>query len=118
MSDSPYWNPKTETMPREDLRRLQGKKLRGMVARAHAKSPFHRRLLDGAGVKPERIRTLDDLKRLPFTTREAWMECQGQVPMFGDMLAQPVDDAVRYHMTSGTTGRRPLRVLDSRLDVE
>ena len=116
MSDSPYWNPKTETMPREDLRRLQAKKLRAMVTRAHDRSPFHRRLLDAAKVRPERLRSLDDLKRLPFTTREAWMECQGQVPMFGDMLAQPVEEAVRYHMTSGTTGRRPLRVLDSRLD--
>ncbi len=116
MSESPYWNPKTETMPREDLRRLQGRKLKALVARAHDKSPFHRRLLEAAKVKPERVRSLDDLKRLPFTTREAWMECQGQVPMFGDMLAQPVDDAIRYHMTSGTTGRRPLRVLDSRFD--
>src|SRR5262249_5577208 len=71
---SPYWNPKTETMPREDLRRLQAKKLRAVVERAYAKSAFHRRMLDAAKVKPERIRTLDDLRRIPFTTREAWMD--------------------------------------------
>ncbi|MCC7139712.1 MAG: AMP-binding protein [Planctomycetes bacterium] len=116
MSDSPYWNPKTETMPREELSALQAKKLRAVVARAYEKSAFHRRLLDGGKVRPERIRSLADLERIPFTTREAWMECQGAVPLYGDMLAQPEHDAVRYHMTSGTTGRRPLRVLDSRLD--
>jgi phenylacetate-CoA ligase len=116
VTDSPYWNPKTETMPREELERLQARKLRAVVERAHAKSPFHRRLLDGARVAPDKVRTLADLRRLPFTTREAWMDCQGAVPMFGDMLAQPASDAIRYHMTSGTTGRRPLRVLDSRID--
>ena len=45
---SPYWNPKTETLPREDLERLQAKKLRAVVLRAYEKSPFHRRLLDAA----------------------------------------------------------------------
>jgi phenylacetate-CoA ligase len=115
-ADSPYWNPKMETLPREDLRRLQAKRLRAVALRAYATSPFHRRLLDAAKVKPERIRKFDDLRRLPFTTRAAWMECQEKTPPFGDMLALPMDDAVRYHLTSGTTGRTPLRVLDSRVD--
>src|SRR5262249_54422952 len=75
-ADSPYWNPKTETLPREDLQRLQAKKLRALVERAYANSPFHRRMLDAAKVKPERIRKIEDLKRIPFTTRAAWMECQ------------------------------------------
>ena len=52
MSDSPYWNPKTETMPREELSALQAKKLRAVVARAYEKSAFHRRLLDGGKVRP------------------------------------------------------------------
>jgi phenylacetate-CoA ligase len=116
MTDSPYWNPKTETMPREELRLLQTKRLRALVERAYERSAFHRRLMDGAKVKPSRIRRFDDLKRLPFTTRPAWMECQEKAPLFGDMLAQPPEAAVRYHLTSGTTGRTPLRVLDSRVD--
>ena len=116
LRESPYWNPKTETMPREDLRRLQGKKLKAVVERAYAQSPFHRRLMDSARVKPSRVRRVEDVKRLPFTTRAEWMACQEGTPLFGDMLAQPKDDAVRYHLTSGTTGRTPLRVLDSRLD--
>ena len=117
MSDvSPYWNPKIETLPREDLRRLQAQKLRATAERAYERSPFHRRMFDQAKVKPSRLRTIDDLRRLPFTTREAWMAAQAEHPLFGDLMAQPVEDAVRYHMTSGTTGRRPLRVLDSRID--
>ncbi len=115
-TDVPYWNPKCETLPREDLRRLQTKKLRVVAERAYAQSPFHRRLMDQAKAKPHRIRRYEDIRRLPFTTREAWMECQAQTPMFGDMLAQPPDDAMRYHLTSGTTGRTPLRVLDGRTD--
>ena len=116
MKDSPYWNPKTETMPREDLRRLQGVRLEALVERAYAKSPFHRRLMDRAGVEPADIRGYDDLQRLPFTTREEWMACQREKPLFGDMLAMPPEASLRYHTTSGTTGKTPLRVLDSRLD--
>ena len=114
--ESPYWNPKTETLPREDLARLQGLRLRELVERAYATSPFHRRRMDAAKVRPSRIRGLADLRRLPFTTRPEWMACQEETPPFGDMLARPVTEAVRYHLTSGTTGRTPLRVLDSRVD--
>src|SRR5687768_14344488 len=116
MADSPYWNPKTETLPREELRALQGVRLRALVERAWRDSPFHRRQLQAAGVAPERVRGLDDLERLPFTTRDAWMDCQRERPPFGDMLARPLERAVRYHTTSGTTGRTPLRVLDGRVD--
>jgi phenylacetate-CoA ligase len=116
MKDSPYWNPKTETLPREDLRRLQGVRLAALVRRAHAKSPFHRRLMDREKVRPEQVTGYDDLARLPFTTRDEWMACQRQSPPFGDMLALPAERAVRYHTTSGTTGRTPLRVLDGRTD--
>ena len=72
--------------------------------------------MEQARVGPEDVRSLADLERLPFTTREAWMECQKRSPPFGDMLARPVERAVRYHTTSGTTGRTPLSVLDGRAD--
>jgi phenylacetate-CoA ligase len=116
MSESPYWNPKTETLPRADLQRLQGMRLRRAVERAYAESAFHKRLLDEAGVKPDRIRGLEDLRRIPFTTRDAWMESQARRPPFGEMCAVPLSEAIRYHTTSGTTGRTPLRVLDTRTD--
>lgn len=116
MSVSPYWNPKNETMPRAELAMLQTVKLQRLVANAAARSPFHRRKLEEAGVTPDSIRTLDDLRRIPFTTREEWMACQAATPQFGDMLAHPREHAIRYHLTSGTSGKNPLRVLDSRRD--
>lgn len=113
---SPYWNPKTETLPRAQLAALQLEKLRRLVQRAWNESPFHRRLYESAGVTPARIKTLDDIRRLPFMTREDWMACQAEKPLFGDLVTRPRADAIRYHLTSGTSGRQPLRVLDSRKD--
>ncbi len=111
-----YWNPKTETMPKDELRALQLVKLQRTVARAYAKSPFHRRLYEKAGLNPDQIQTYDDIQRIPFMTREDWMECQAEQPLFGDLITRPRDEAIRYHLTSGTSGRQPLRVLDSRKD--
>jgi phenylacetate-CoA ligase len=113
---SPYWNPKCETLGKDELGALQLLRLRALVARAAAHSPFHRRLYEQARVRPEQIRTLDDIRRLPFMTREAWMQCQAEQPLFGDLITRPPAEAIRYHLTSGTSGRQPLRVLDSRKD--
>ncbi len=116
MSVSPYWNPKTETLPREQLRALQGHRLHQAVRRAYQTSAFHRRLFDEAGVAPDDIRSVDDIVRLPFTTRDAWMDNQAAHAPFGEMAAVAPEGAIRYHTTSGTSGRTPLRVLDTRTD--
>ena len=113
---SPYWNPKTETLPKSDLHALQLAKLQRTATRAHHQSPFHRRLFEAARFHPDQLRTLDDIRRIPFMTRESWMECQAEQPLFGDLVTRPRDHAIRYHLTSGTSGRQPLRVLDSRKD--
>ena len=118
MADSPYWNPKNETLPREDIRRLQTHKLRQMSEWSYARSPFHRRRFDEAGFRPEQIQTLDDLRRVPMMTREEWMQSLVEYPMFGDLPATDTGHAVRYHLTSGTSGRTPIRVLDSMKDWE
>ncbi len=116
MSGSPYWNPKTETLPRDQLRALQGHRLKSAVERAYHTSAFHKALFDEAGVGPGDIKSVDDIVRLPFTTRDAWMDNQAAHPPFGQMCAVGGDDAIRYHTTSGTSGRTPLRVLDTRTD--
>ena len=116
MTWSPYWNPKIETLPKDQLRALQLHKLQHLVQRAWHQSPFHRRLYEKAAVHPEQIRSLDDIRRLPFMTREDWMDNQAATPLFGDLITRPPSDAIRYHLTSGTSGRQPLRVLDSRKD--
>src|SRR5205823_11921655 len=71
---------------------------------------------DAAGFKPEQLKTLDDVRRIPFMTREEWMESLLEKPLFGDLLATEPTNAIRYHLASGTTGRTPIRVLDSMKD--
>jgi phenylacetate-CoA ligase len=112
--ESPYWNPKTETLPRELLEALQLAKLRRQCEWAIARSPWYRRQLEG--LDPSQLRTLDDLRRLPFLTREDWMASQEAAPPYGEIPAIAADGAIRVHTTSGTTGRGPLRALDSRKD--
>ncbi len=116
MAYSEYWNPKNETMPRAELQQLQLLKLQRMVTYAYEASPFHRRNFDETGVKPEQIKTLDDLRHLPFMTREDWMASLEAKPLFGDLPSTDVANAIRYHLTSGTSGRTPIRVLDSTKD--
>jgi len=113
---SEFWNPKNETLPREELQSLQLLKLRRMCEWAYANSPFHQRKFDVAGFKPEQLKTLNDIRRIPFMTREEWMESLIEKPMFGDLLATDPINAIRYHLTSGTSGRTPIRVLDSMKD--
>ena len=114
--DSPYWNPKTETLPREDPRRLQLAMLRYLTGWAAARSPHYRRAFAGAGFDPEQLRGLDDLRRIPFLTRQQWMDGQAAAPPYGELPVAGPENAIRLHTTSGTTGRMPLRALDSRKD--
>jgi phenylacetate-CoA ligase len=118
MNPSPYWNPKNETLPREQLHALQLVKLQRLCEWAYAKSGFHRRRWDAAKFRPDQLLTLDDMKRIPFMTRADWMEAQQEAPPFGPLLTVPPQHAIRYHTTSGTTGRTPLRVLDGTKDWE
>jgi phenylacetate-CoA ligase len=118
MAESPYWNPRHETMPREQLEALQVHKLRKLVEWADANVPWHAKRLRDAGVTGHSLGSLDDLQRIPFMTRDEWMQGQIENPPYGHVLAQPPERAIRYHMTSGTTGKTPIRVLDSMKDWE
>ena len=118
MAESPYWNPRHETMPREDLEALQVRKLRNLVEWADAAVPWQSKRLRDAGVTADSVDSLDDLRRIPFLTREEWMQGQVEHPPYGPILAAEPARAIRYHMTSGTTGKTPIRVLDSMKDWE
>jgi phenylacetate-CoA ligase len=118
MTDSPYWNPRHETMPREGIEALQVRKLRNLVEWADTQVPWQSKRLRDAGVTPDSIQSLDDLRRFPLMTREEWMQGQLEEPPFGTNVAAPKDAAIRYHMTSGTTGKTPIRVLDGMRDWE
>jgi phenylacetate-CoA ligase len=118
MTESPYWNPRHETMPRPEIEALQVRKLRNLLEWAEAQVPYHSKRLHDAGVTAESIESLDDLRRIPFMTREEWMQGQLDQPPYGPILAAPEEAAIRYHLTSGTTGKTPIRVLDSMKDWE
>jgi phenylacetate-CoA ligase len=88
-----------ERVPRGDLARLQVERLRALLERA-ARVPLHRERLAAAKVGPGDIRSLDDLRRLPFTTKADFRDTYP----FG-LLAVPMDRVVRIHASSGTTGK-------------
>lgn len=113
-----YWNPRTELMPREQLERLQLKKLQALVNWAYRRSPFWQHKLDLAGVKPQDINCLADIRSIPFLTREELNRSQSEHPVYGDILSVPPAKAVRYHQTSGSSGKVPLRILDGWKDWE
>ncbi|NTV03251.1 MAG: phenylacetate--CoA ligase, partial [Chlorobiaceae bacterium] len=94
------WNEHHECMDREHLAALQGQRLRDMVERIYFNVPFYRNKLQEMGIEPGDIRTVDDLKKLPFTTKQ---DLRDNYP-FG-LFAVPQQDVVRFHASSGTTGK-------------
>ena len=96
-----YYQPQIETMPRAELQKIQLQKLQEQVARVYANVPYYRAKMDAAGVKPTDIRTLNDLSKLPFLSKDDLREAYP----FG-MLGAPLTDCVRIQSTSGTTGKR------------
>jgi phenylacetate-CoA ligase len=112
---SRYLEPRLERAARTAMTSLQQRRLRAQVAHAARHSPFYRRKLRAARVDAAKIRTLDDLRRLPFTTKDELKDNQLQHPPWGDVLAVPLADVTRVHLTSATTGR-PLAFLDTAAD--
>jgi phenylacetate-CoA ligase len=115
-TDSPYWNPKTETLDRARIEALQLAKLSRQCEWAAARSPWYRRRFADVGFDPEGLSSLDDLRRIPLLTRDEWMASQDAAPPYGEIPVIGGEGAIRLHTTSGTTGRGPLRALDSRKD--
>lgn len=95
-----YWDREHETMPRERLSALQLERLQLTVERVYRNVPFYREKLKEAGVKPSSVRSLEDLRRLPFTTKQ---DLRANYP-FG-LFAVSMSEVVRVHASSGTTGK-------------
>jgi phenylacetate-CoA ligase len=95
-----YFEPAHETMPRERLAALQLKRLRATVRNAYDNVPFHRARLDAAFIEPNDLRSLDDIRRLPFTVKT---DLRDHYP-FG-LFARPRKSLARLHASSGTTGK-------------
>lgn len=111
MKNVEYWQPELETMPRKQLEALQVEKLRRTIDIC-LQSPFYKRVLGERGITSDTIKTIDDVRRLPFTTKQDLRE---NYP-FG-LVGGNMKDAIRIHSSSGTTGN-PTVVTYSRHDIE
>ncbi len=96
-----YFQKEIETMPVEDLKKLQSEKLKKQVKHVYENVEYYRNLMDEKGVKPEDIHGIEDLHKLPFLTKA---DLRDAYP-YG-LLGKPLKDCVRIHSTSGTTGKR------------
>ena len=99
-----YYQKEIETMPREELKKLQSEKLVRQVKHAWDNVPYYRAKMEAANVTPDDIKGIEDLHKLPFITKDDLRECYP----YG-MLARPLKDVVRIHSTSGTTGKRVVK---------
>jgi len=94
------WNPHFECMDRNGISRIQGERLRETVERVYFNVPYYRNKMQEAGLGPESIQTIDDIVKLPFTTKQ---DLRDNYP-FG-LFAVPMSEIVRVHASSGTTGK-------------
>jgi len=106
------FNKKIETISRSELQKLQLKQLKKTVGLVYEKIPFYQKKFKELGVKPADIKTLDDIQKLPFTTKS---DLRDNMP-FGMMCAS-LDDCVELHASSGTTGI-PVTACYTRHDLE
>ena len=96
-----YYQKEIETASREEILRIQNEKIVKQVKHVYESVPYYRDLMDKKGVKPEDIKSVDDIKKLPFLTKDDLREAYP----YG-LLGTDLKNIVRIHSTSGTTGRR------------
>lgn len=94
------WNENYECMSRDELQAIQSRRLYDLVERLYYNVPFYRRKFQAVGLDPEDVKGVEDLSKLPFTTKQ---DLRDHYP-FG-MFATPMSEVVRLHASSGTTGK-------------
>ena len=97
----PMHQPEIETMPRDQLKKLQGERLCKQVQRMYARVPLFRRRMQEAGLGPDDIHGLEDLPKIPFSYKK---DLRDEYP-YG-LFAEPLENIVRLHASSGTTGKQ------------
>ena len=108
---SPYLHPQYETLSREEISKLQLERLQATVKHC-MNSPFYKKRFEEAGLKPEDIKSLDDIRKIPFTTNQ---DLRDTYP-FG-IASVPLRQCVRLHSSSGTTGN-PTVILHTKKDLD
>jgi phenylacetate-CoA ligase len=99
-----FWNEELETLPREKLEKLQLESLKEELTFAYENSPYYKRAWDAAGVKPEDVKTLDDLAKLPFIDKKTQRDTQGVGSFLGELAAVSEEEVVFVSTSSGSTG--------------
>jgi phenylacetate-CoA ligase len=111
------WNPEIETMDREQLRELQGTRLREQVAYVYSRSEFYRRKFAEVGLEPGDICDVDDVRKLPFVGKDELRRAQDETPPIGAHVCAEPDEIAWLPSTSGTTGT-PLLLPRTAGDIE
>ena len=106
------WNHKVEAMPPDELRQVQYRLAKALIQRVYETSEFYRRRMKEQGVRPDDIRSLADIRKLPFMYKR---DLRDNYP--DGLFCAPRDELVRYHVSSGTTGK-PTVVGYTRRDIE
>lgn len=107
---SSYWNPYSETMPRERIDQLHLMRLKKIIDFAYQNIPMYRRLYDDAGVHPSSIKSLRDFEeKVPVIDKKDFLHAQAKLPAFSQSLAVSEEHLAYYYQTSGSTGA-PLKV--------
>ena len=96
-----YYQPEIETASREEILKIQNEKIVKQVKHVYDNVPYYRNLMDQKGVSPEDIKSVDDIKKLPFLTKDDLREAYP----YG-LLGTDLKNCVRIQSTSGTTGKR------------
>jgi len=110
-----FWRPDVQTLARDSLRELQEKRLRALIRRVFDQPvPFFKRLLSSAGLGPDDVKTLDDLRRVPRITKQDLRDSEAEHPPLGDYRGGTVADAVRLSTSTGTTGRPTISLFTAR----
>ncbi len=113
--ETPYWNA-MEAMSREELQNLQLRRLIGLLKHLQQNSWFYKRKLSSCGVSYRDVKTLNDLAKLPFTSKQDIVQAAGSSgDACGELFCGDPKEILRWHRTSGTTGR-PVRIADTMND--
>lgn len=116
---SNIWNPIYEALPQSLMEEIQLKRFQRIFKHAYDNSLFYQKLYREAGISPNDIKTLADIKKVPLTTKAHFQKAQDTDEDFpyGDLLAVPLEEVTQYHQTTGTTGK-PVRFADTWQDWE
>ncbi|WP_353684841.1 phenylacetate--CoA ligase [Thermodesulfovibrio sp. 3907-1M] len=107
----PFWNKELETLPRQKLEELQFSRLKKVLTRVYQKVPHYRKKFQDTGITPTKLKSLDDIKYFPFTTKE---DLFVDYP-YGLLTVSP-EKVIRLHTSSGTTGK-PKAIFFSKKDI-